>query len=523
MASTADAVGPLNTVIASLVDKGLHVMDDREVRAGKRPVAKARINRAAYHALLIDPSVRAMQPAGFRPAASWSEDVLSVAKKEGSAEVVITLHGGETNSPYQGYLSEAAWKAQSEAHQQVFDALLADAGAADVSFKVFTGIGALHVRLSAVSLQRLHNQQDPRIQSVRRNRPVASPALASSAPLVNMPAAWSLGHRALGQYILVLDTGVRGSHVFFRDGLGYPRIVTDSCFGSNEGGFQSICPSQDSQGDSPVSTPGAGQPYQNASYCASYPGVCDHGTHVAGIAAGRSHPALVPSGIQGIAPDAWVVPIQVFSYPVTGAGAPKLFNADLLAALNATYAATPTGAIAPFVVNMSMSKAFYVSDCPSEDPSIAAAVANLASRGVPVIASTGNDANQGAIGWPACIPQVIKVSSVENDGVGVTRADSANIANPASYLGPILLAPGGYQFHTQVRSAISTGDNAMRNYGGTSMAAPHVSGFYAAIKAVLPSASVSDITAWVTGSGSVPVTWNLMYGTYTFQRIRAPF
>ena len=57
---------------------------------------------------------------------------------------------------------------------------------------------------------------------------------------------------------------------------------------------------------------------------------------------------------------------------------------------------------------------------------------------------------------------------------------------------------------------------------GTSMAAPHVTGFYIAAKAVATSSSVADISGWLlSDGGSIPVAISGSWGTYNFRRIRA--
>ena len=51
---------------------------------------------------------------------------------------------------------------------------------------------------------------------------------------------------------------------------------------------------------------------------------------------------------------------------------------------------------------------------------------------------------------------------------------------------------------------------------------PHVAGLYAATKAAVPGISVNDATAWIVGSGSIPVQVSLpgSGGTQTYRRIR---
>lgn len=92
--------------------------------------------------------------------------------------------------------------------------------------------------------------------------------------------------------------------------------------------------------------------------------------------------------------------------------------------------------------------------------------------------------------------------------------DSAsNIGNPSAYTGAFLMAPG-----YSIVSASKESTTATINSGGTSMAAPHVAGFYAAIKAAAPGISNADATGWIYANGSVPILAN----GYQYRRIKAP-
>ena len=100
----------------------------------------------------------------------------------------------------------------------------------------------------------------------------------------------------------------------------------------------------------------------------------------------------------------------------------------------------------------------------------------------------------------------------------------ANIGNPASFIGPILLAPGGSS-STTVSSSDRATTTATKPMKGTSQASPHVAGMYAAVKAANPGGvSVADVTAWVVTTGSISVTYALPppVNTQTYRRVRVP-
>lgn len=334
-----------------------------------------------------------------------------------------------------------------------------------------------------------------------------------------MQSAWNAGYRAAGQKIIVVDTGIRKNHELFKMN-GATKVTYEACFGTDSSdGYRSICPSKDVKGDSPLGLAGSGEPYADVTTCASLASDkidyhdCSHGTHVAGIAAGRQSPYISPSSLQGVAPDAELISAQVFSYDKTNLKA-TAYSGDVLAALEAVLSATTADTNNPYVVNMSLGGGIYSENCGTN---LSTVIESLASRGVPVVVATGNNKSRNGISSPACVPYTIKVSSVFNDTNGTALAEFANIGDPARYTGPILLTPGGGG-GTLVRSADRASTTATKQMQGTSQAAPHAAGVYAAIKAAIPGISVADATAWIVTTGSIPVTVD----TKTYRRIRIP-
>jgi subtilisin family serine protease len=498
------------------------------------PSFRVRIDQETFFSLREDPDVRAIRPIGFNDArpADWSRDALQQARIRGNAEVILTLRGGELFSPKSGFMSDKAWGMQQAANQRAIDDILGAAGAARTSLPLanHAALGSIHLKLGYDALSRLYANADPRILSVQLNRVAATASLTNSTMLINMQSAWTAGYLGTGQNILIIDSGVRKDHELFKMN-GTTMVAYEACFGTNSGLYTSICPSSDGLGDSPPGLAGSGEPFANLATCAKLAALpppdshnCSHGTHVAGIAAGRKSNSVYPTNLQGVAIGANLVAVQVFSYDATSpkAGA---FNADIWAALNATYSATSTsaGQSNPFIVNMSLGGLSFSSDCPSYDTAITNTIANLTSRGVPVVVATGNDGNRNAISWPACVPQTIKVSAVANDSLGTALAGFANIGVPTNFTGPIFLAPGGSS-STTVTSADRASTVATFAMRGTSQATPHLSGVYAAIKAGVPGISVADATAWITTTGSIGVTYVLPAptGTQSYRRLRIP-
>jgi subtilisin family serine protease len=500
------------------------------------PGLRAMVDREAYTWLVSSELVRAVRLHGWsdeRPA-RWDNAALKAAQQKGEAEVSLTLKGGSGFSPKMGHMSATAWARQTEANRKAFEDILADAGAVldPSAMALFEGTGTLSARLPAAVIARLFAQQDKRVLSLDLNRPVATTQLSNSTQLMNMAPAWNAGYRAAGQNIVVLDTGVRKDHAMFMAG-GSSRVAYEACFGSNSDGYKSICPSPNASGDSPVGLVGSAASWSNAQACLALNTAkkhsCEHGTHVTGIAAGRATSLVRNGTLQGVAPDANIIAVQVFSYD--GSSSPPRVGAfpdDINAGLKALLTASPYASGNPSVVNMSIGGSTrYTTNCPSVHSGITQTIQQLTSVGVPVVVASGNDSFKDGLSWPACVPHTIKVGSVANDATGTAVANFANLGPQQNYIGPIFLAPGGHSnagIESWVRSAIPKTSVETLGLRGTSMAAPHVAGVYAAVKAAVPGISVPDVSAWIASNASIPVNVTLAapYGTQTFPRVRLP-
>jgi subtilisin family serine protease len=138
--------------------------------------------------------------------------------------------------------------------------------------------------------------------------------------------------------------------------------------------------------------------------------------------------------------------------------------------------------------NMSLGGGSYAAAC--DDDSRKLAIDNLRSVGIATVIAAGNSGLTGQIAAPACVSSAVSVgASTDEDAV-------FGPSNIASFLS--LLAPGA-----QIVSSLP-GDS-FGTKEGTSMAAPHVAGAWAVLKAADPAATLDEILGALTDTG-VPVT-----------------
>ncbi len=501
-------------VVVNLADLQARVNDP----AFQKPTIELRITREGLYALKEHAAVRAIRLVSGTAATPpyFDPEALDTAKKEGSARVIIELRRPAPYTPLMGYVPAKAWQSQADAIRRSVADILSAGGSGVVRTQEFAGLPALAADLTAAALTRLYQAADSRISSVTLNRPMAYPALNFSTPLIHMPSAWNAGYTASGQTIVVYDTGIQKTHPFLQSATGQPKVYFEGCYGTNNASYTSPCPNQDANGDSPLGLAGSGEP-------CSAPD-CVHGTHVAGIAAGRNgFPSDPNYYVHGVAPDAQLVSVKVFSVSNFGGPSAAQYD-DLELGIQALLSAVQNSGSSEFVANFSLGgQNPNTSDCPNFDYAFTDRVDQLTSLKVPVVVATGNSSWRNAIAWPACVPRTIKVAAVctstaivydSGGNPGQCYPDQlypfSNISS-FSFNGPLLLAPGAI-----VTSSIP--GNGFAAYHGTSMAAPHVAGFYAVLKAAAPGATVADVTAWVVTNGV-----NVSTPVGTLKRINVPF
>jgi subtilisin len=319
------------------------------------------------------------------------------------------------------------------------------------------------LELSREALQEL---QDSGTAASIQEDALSDPALTQSTRLVEATEATTVGRSGAGQHVAVLDTGIDKTHPFLAG-----KVVSEACFSA-----RANCPG----GVTSSTAVGSGV---NCAYAISG---CRHGTHVAGIAAGKG------TSFSGVARDARLISINVFSRftgaDCAGAGespCARSFTSDQIKGLDRVFALRNTFRIA--AVNMSLGGGKSTTNCDTDARK--SVIDNLRSAGIATVIASGNDGFSDGVGAPSCISTAITVGST-------TKTDAVSSFSNSSPLVE-LLAPG-----SGINSSVPGG--GFVPFDGTSMATPHVAGAWAVMKAV-SAQSVTTILGHLRDTGK-PVT-----------------
>jgi subtilisin family serine protease len=316
------------------------------------------------------------------------------------------------------------------------------------------------------------------------------PSLASTIPIINADDVHNLGWTGNGRTVVILDTGIDADHPFFTG-----RIVSMACFSGTSANTVTLCPNGMTTDTSADIEPGGVQ----VPGCVPFANNCDHGTHVAGIAAGAQASDPVNAPANGVAPGANIVAVQVFSQffdsgmttPCMTAmvASPCLLSsvADQISALNWVNGTALPAIPTIDAVNMSLGGGMNTTPCNGDmrRPAVLALLGN----GVMTVISSGNNGFLNAVGSPGCIPEAVTVGATD-DLDNVTRNRGTQLD---------LFAPG-----SNVVSSIY--DDVYGQKGGTSMAAPHVTGAFAVMRGAYPALTNPQILGFLQASG-VPITY----------------
>ncbi len=368
---------------------------------------------------------------------------------------------------------------------------------------------------------------DPRIVHIHLDR-LDAPSLFQSVPLIGMPTAYILGATGSGQAVAIIDTGVQSNHDFLSG-----KVVMEACFsnsGGGGGGF-SLCPN-----GNPTQT-GAGAADPTTGNCINL-GIqlCQHGTHVAGDAAGNNTTPADGGPPNGVAKRADIVAVQVFTLFIdaptcnlAGTVPPCVLApvSDQISALDWLFmnALTPAPGVKLASVNMSLGGGMFTAACDG-DPT-KPSIDSLRSAGVATVIAAGNDGFTNAVGAPACISTAVAVGSSDKNDV---ISSFTNMAPIVALMGPGGFGGNGGQpcrlggvNNPDILSSVAGFAPAQTNlydcFAGTSMATPHVAGAFAAIRTSCPTATVDQILTALKNTGK-PIRDARPGGTLTKPRIQ---
>ncbi len=264
-------------------------------------------------------------------------------------------------------------------------------------------------------------------------RPDFQPDFQPDVQLVAAPEAWSAGASGQGQVVAVLDTGVDRTHPYLKG-----KVVSEACYSTTSASqnARSLCPGNASSALGPGS----------AGPCPATMKDCWHGTHVAGIVAGRAQ------AYSGIAPLAHLVSIQVYSAVRAPSSCyspdpcPLAFGSDIIRGLNRVRALGKTYRVA--AANLSLGGGLYRRACDGKPVKLA--IDALRAQGIATVVASGNGSSSEGVSFPGCVSTAVTVSS-----------------------------------------------------SGTSMAAPHVAGAWAVLRSKSPDATVDQIERVLVSAGTM--------------------
>ncbi len=312
-------------------------------------------------------------------------------------------------------------------------------------------------------------------------------SLDRSPQLIGAPALWgpTLATAGQGMKIGVIDEGVDQTHPFlspagFAMPAGYPK--GDTAFTTSK-----VIVARAFAPPSPK-WKYAGLPFD--------PENSEHGTHVAGIAAGNNGTkATTFAGqpvVSGVAPDAYIGNYKALTIPTPSFGldgnAPEIAKAIEQAVADGMD-----------VINLSLGEP----EIEQSRDIVVKAIDGAALAGVVPCIAAGNDGDaegKGSVGSPGSAPLAI-TAAASTTGRGQAPDILAGFSSigPAPYslqLKPDVTAPG-----VSVVSSVPAREGTWAAFSGTSMASPHVAGAAALLKERHPSWTVAQIKSALMMTG----------------------
>jgi subtilisin family serine protease len=328
-----------------------------------------------------------------------------------------------------------------------------------------------------------------RVYPSYRYRPLQVGA-PSNVVAIGAPALWGSDLATAGQGIKIgiIDEGIDQTHPYF-DPAGYtyppgfpkgntayttPKVIVARAF------------------------PPPGLKYANASLPFD-PIYSDHGTHVAGIAAGNAGTIAEVGGtehtLSGVAPRAYLGNYKALTIPTNGFGLDGN-SPEIVAAIEAAVSDGMN------VINLSIGE-------PEIDPRndiVAKALDAASDAGVVVAVAAGNEFienGKGSVDSPGSAASAITVGASNTAAagkIGIADFSSSGPTPLGHLLKPDVTAPG-----INILSSVPRREGTWDYDTGTSMSTPHVAGAAALLRQLHPAWTVEQIKSALTLSAD-PVT-----------------
>lgn len=307
-------------------------------RSARRSLAHRSVHLFGIMMLVLSALVGAGTPSAAHAeiATIGSSPDLKALQAKAQDKPVRVIVGLKTAFRPEGDLSDAESATQRQGINRDQKSLLdrlASAGVKDVT--TFETIPYVAFEATERTLDTIAG--DPAVKSIMEDS-LAAPTLQDSVPLIGANGAGSFGNGAYtgaGQTVAILDTGVMKTHTFLTG-----KVVSEACYSTTGSGGLAVCTDGSTASGSGVN-------------CSTAVNGCYHGTHVAGIAAGRG------TTFSGVARDANIIAIQVFSRfnsasDCSPSSAPCVlsFTSDQIQGLERVYALRNTYNISS--INMSL-------------------------------------------------------------------------------------------------------------------------------------------------------------------------
>ncbi|HET7760164.1 MAG TPA: S8 family serine peptidase [Gaiellaceae bacterium] len=308
-------------------------------------------------------------------------------------------------------------------------------------------------------------------------------SLYESPQVIGAPQVWgpTLATAGEGMKIAIIDDGVDQKHPYFSPAgftmpAGFPK-------GNKAYTTAKVIVART------FPPPGANWKYAHVPFD---PVESEHGTHVAGIAAGdydtTADGGNGPVKVSGIAPRAYIGNYRIGTIPTPGMGLDGN-SAEIAAAIEQ---AVKDGMN---VINLSYGEPEIT---PSRDIVVQAMNAAADAGVVPVIAA-GNDfdaVGPGSMGSPATAAKAIAVAAASTTGL-IAYFSSGGPSPVSLALKPDVTAPG-----VGILSSVPAHDGSWQFLDGTSMAAPHVAGAAAVLLQRHPDWTVAQVKSALVSTGN---------------------